>query len=167
MSFDELLPIILGLIWIVFIPLMRKRARLSRAAQTKTPGNGNTPASSPKGLQSLFEQMFEEKPAAPVAFEASEVPVEAPAEKKSYQDILSQKKSFHGSLDHKKSYFDSFEHFDYANEFEGDLMNESITSPATFSDWNETNNKDISGKFKENIRQAVIFSEILRRPYAD
>lgn len=167
MSFDELLPIILGLIWIVFIPLMRKRAKLSRAAQAKSPGNSNLAASPSKGLQSLFEQMFEEKAPTPEMYEAAEVAIDKPVEKKSYQDIFSQKKSYQGSFEHQESYSESFEHFDYSTEFEDDLMNESLTSPATFSEWNETNSKDISGRFKENIRQAVIFSEILRRPYAD
>ena len=167
MSFDELLPIILGLIWIVFIPLMRKRAKLSREAQAKSTGSVNTQASSPKGLQALFEQMFEEKSSAPVAYEATKVPADESVKKKSRQDVFSQKKSFQGSFEHQEYYFDSFEHFDYASEFEDDLMNDSIATPATFSDWNETNNIDISGRFKENIRQAVILSEILQRPYAD
>lgn len=167
MSFDELLPIILGLIWIVFIPLMRKRAKLARESRAKAPGNSSTAASPSSGLQSLFEQMFEDKAPIPVAYEAAEVAVDKPVEKKSYQDVFSQKQSYQGSFEHQESYHESFEHFDYSTEFEGDLMSESNTPPATFSEWNETNNRDISGKFKENIRQAVIFSEILRRPYAD
>lgn len=152
MDLGELLPILLGILWVIVIPIIRSNQRNKAKQKPVTVKDDDQDflaeeQESPK--EDLFKELFglntEEPKKEPVK------PVHQPIE----QNNTKQK---------------TYRHVESVAAREGvsAFKNKKIVkSPATFSSHKETIYKGAGGNVKENIRQAVIFSEILRRPYAD
>jgi hypothetical protein len=153
MSFEELLPILLGILWVVIIPIIRSNNR-NKAKSKPVAGNftpvqeEEDPAEKPRSEEDFFKELFGIPKEPEPAF--SEPPAEKPID-----EILNSR--FEKPLDSipKEEGSSAFEH------------EKSVKSAATFAEDKETIYKGVGGNVKANIRQAVIFSEILRRPYAD
>jgi len=153
MSFEELLPILLGILWVVIIPIIRSnnrnKAKSKPVAGSFTPvQEEESPPENARPEEDFFKELFG------IPKEPEPVYSEPPAAKP-MAEILSSR--FEKPLD-------SIPKEEGSSVFE---YEKSVKSAATFAEDKETIYKGVGGNVKANIRQAVIFSEILRRPYAD
>jgi len=154
MSFEELLPILLGLFWIIVIPIIKSNNR-KKALQKPVHHDSDDVEYADDGPQQPEKDIFSELfglPKQEPQMEYEEIPPEP--ETRMQEPSLNDFSDF----ENEELPDEGISAFDYDN-FEN--------SPATFSDEQETIYSGIDLNLKENIKQAVIFSEILRRPYAD
>lgn len=154
MSFEELLPILLGLLWIIVIPIIKSN---NRKKAMQKPVHHDTD-------DVEYEEESPQKPERDIFSEIFGLPKQEP--QKEYEEILPEPETL--GQEPSLNDFSDFENEELPQEgvsaFDYDY---NEISPATFSDEQETIYSGIDVNLKENIKQAVIFSEILRRPYAD
>lgn len=155
MSFKELLPLLLGLIWILIIPMIRKNAKAK--ANTRAVSGSDDVASGNTVKSESTEDIFRELFGIPETLQ--EPVLQKPAEPQAQHHETKSPKRYDyvpvSPVDFNQEGISAFN------------WNEFSDSSATFSENEETVYRGINLKLKENIRQAVIFSEILKRPYTD
>ncbi len=154
MELVELIPLLLAILWVIVIPIMRSNSRKKAKAKPVTINNSTS-------------EEFDDHPkqgdvAEDLLHNIFGLPVEKPKPQTQTPIIETKEK--------EKPYRRTYELAKSSISSEGISVFEdenSITSPEAFSYDEESIYKEAGRDVKDNIRQAVIFSEILRRPYAD
>ncbi|PID95051.1 MAG: hypothetical protein CSA95_01555 [Bacteroidetes bacterium] len=147
MDIGELLPILLGILWVVLVPILKARKQQkvrSRAVATESQDSNSSERDAAVGdlISELFE-FPEEKISTPVEGED--------------EAILSPRV-------HEEISVNQFAQKEGVSVFDKE---ESPNIPSFSLGKQGSYPGALRGDIKGNLRQAMIFSEILRRPYAD
>jgi len=158
---EDLIYIVLGLLWLVFTFYTQSRKKKQREAQQ---GKAKTATQSSETPKSFFEQVFVEAPS-PVEVEAEEHIPEAEMTQSEFFEERKARSTF--EEEYEKMGIKSLEDKNYNSRKDeaGKSGKNNLVKKHGFEYGNDSDFGEIEG-LEFDLKKAVIMAEILERPYS-